>query len=75
MALAEITEGRKRVHGGHNPTANISVDLIKSAGATLIDTILEELPEGRARSVALTQIETGVMWAVKAVFEDRDHGG
>ena len=49
-----------------NPSGSDVVTGIKSRIEELMDYIVENVPEGRCRSVALTNIEQGSMWAVKA---------
>lgn len=67
-----MTLGEYRVGITFNPSGNELVDKIKRAAADLIDLInleTEERPDpeiGRLRSLALTHIEDGAMWAVKA---------
>ena len=48
-----------------NPGSNPDIYNIKTA-ANALAAIIEELPPGRRRSVALTHLETASMWAVKA---------
>ena len=48
-----------------NPSGNEAVDAIKAKVIELEQLILA-LPAGRRRSVALTNLETTSMWAVKA---------
>lgn len=48
-----------------NPSGSPEVASIKAKVRELEDLIVA-LPEGRRRSVALTQLETAAMWAVKA---------
>jgi hypothetical protein len=50
---------------GFNPSNDPMIDRIKAASLELA-TVIEELPAGRRRSVALTNLETASMWAVKA---------
>ena len=53
-----------------NPSGNEAVDAIKAKVIELEQLILS-LPAGRRRSVALTNLETTAMWAVKcAVLGD-----
>jgi hypothetical protein len=68
-----MTLGEYRVGIDFNPGGNEAVDRIKRAAADLIDLIadldgsLSETPEkGRLKSLAMTHIEDGAMWAVKA---------
>lgn len=49
-----------------NPSGNPAIHAIKTKANELAAEI-EKLPPGRRRSVALTQLETASMWAVKAV--------
>lgn len=49
-----------------NPSNNTIIHEIKIA-ANAMAAIIEALPSGRRRSVALTHLETASMWAVKAV--------
>ena len=48
-----------------NPSGKNNVNEIKALGAGLI-ACLNKLPESREVSIAKTQVETAVMWAVKA---------
>ncbi|KJZ31644.1 hypothetical protein TW83_07730 [Paracoccus sp. S4493] len=48
-----------------NPSGNPDIAEIKEATNALA-AIIERLPAGRRRSVALTNLETASMWAVKA---------
>ena len=48
-----------------NPSGNESITEIKEASNALA-AVIEKLPSGRRRSVALTNLETASMWAVKA---------
>lgn len=50
---------------GFNPSGNPNIAEIKQAALALEAAILR-LPATRRRSVALTQLETAAMWAVKA---------
>lgn len=50
-----------------NPSGNLKVDTVKNAYADLGQWILDNVEPGRRRSVALTQLETSAMWAVKAI--------
>lgn len=61
---------KEAVRASFNPSALSAVDRIKLLGAALI-TECEQVRDSntdaaRAASVAITQIETAVMWAVKA---------
>lgn len=66
------TEGQYRVGATFNPSASGAVDLIKMRAAELID-FLQPIakdpahPGGRCASIAMTEIESAAMWAVKAV--------
>lgn len=48
-----------------NPSGNPAVSEIKEA-ANALAAVIEKLPPSRRRSVALTNLETASMWAVKA---------
>lgn len=48
-----------------NPSGNPRITEIKEA-ALALEAAIMELPATRRRSVALTQLETATMWAVKA---------
>lgn len=48
-----------------NPSGNEAITEIKQASNALAE-IIEKLPAGRRRAVALTNLETASMWAVKA---------
>jgi len=48
-----------------NPSGDPMITRIKEA-SNQTASIIEELPAGRRRSVALTNLETASMWAVKA---------
>lgn len=73
-AAREQTFGEKAVGLSFNPSGNNEVDSIKRKFAAIID----ELHEIRQRenvggevkrmlSIAITEVQTGQMWAVKAV--------
>lgn len=67
-----LSEGEYRVGKSFNPSANPTVDTIKARAAALID-LLEGIasdrghPGARCAAVAMTEIESAAMWAVKAV--------
>lgn len=48
-----------------NPSGNEAVAAIKAKANELAE-LVEALPPGRRRSIALTQLEQASMWAVKA---------
>jgi hypothetical protein len=52
-----------------NPSKDVRVDEIKRRTEELIQYIVENVPDGRRRSLALTDYEQAAMWAVKACFE------
>lgn len=67
-----MTEGEYRVGVSFNPSANPAVDDIKKQAAALIDTLApiaadRDHPGARCASIAMTEIESAAMWAVKAV--------
>ena len=64
------TLGEKRVCHTFNPSGNTHVDFIKSAAAHLIN-FVNDIPNtndqtARWKATAMTEIETGAMYAVKA---------
>lgn len=61
------TTGSSLVREDFNPSGDLYVKRIKSLAAELID-LCEELKgrNGRAASIAVTNIEQGARWAVKA---------
>lgn len=71
----EQTLGQRRVKAEFNPAKNELVDQIKNKAAELID-LIETVDAGQERSneqrrvmaLAQTNIETGCMYAVKALF-------
>lgn len=67
-----MTEGEYRVGKSFNPSDNPDVDAIKAKAADLIDMLApiaadRDHPGARCASVAMTEIESAAMWAVKAV--------
>lgn len=71
----ELTYGQKRVGITFNPDQNEDVAFIKQLAAELIDHIkglqnaTTDNEQKRAYATAVTNIQTGQMWAVKGVFE------
>lgn len=68
----DLTEGGYRVGVTFNPSNNEAVDHIKAAAANLIDYLApiannRDHPGARCASIAMTEIESAAMWAVKAV--------
>lgn len=66
-----MTKGEYRVGVSFNPSTDNMVDRIKRSAADLIDLIdLVEVGDiaerGRLKALALTAVEDGAMWAVKA---------
>lgn len=68
----EKTIGETRVRTAFNPSANGDVDQIKQKAAELIN-LINNLPSppnpseaGRLKALAMTAIEEGAMWGVKA---------
>jgi len=49
-----------------NPSNNQVVAGLKDAAVHMEEYILDNIPEGRRRAVALTKLEEFTMWAVKA---------
>lgn len=65
------TEGEYRVGITFNPSNNPAVDRIKAQAAAMIDELHPLVKEGgavaRCASIAMTEIESAAMWAVKAI--------
>lgn len=55
-----------------NPSNNDMVDAIKGR-ANELGAVISQLPPSRRRSIALTNLETASMFAVKAVFYGDDN--
>lgn len=72
-AILENSFGGKAVGLKFNPSADPSVEEIKLQAADLINTLhtlrlsTEDGEKKRMYSVAITEVQTGQMWAVKAV--------
>jgi len=49
-----------------NPSANPGIDAIKKAGVEMEAVIRENSPVGRRQSLALSHLETALMFAVKS---------
>ncbi len=70
--MAAQSEGEYRVGLDFNPSGSEEVIAIKRAAAGFID-LLEPIandrnhPGARCASIAMTEIESAAMWAVKAV--------
>jgi hypothetical protein len=67
-----MTEGEYRVGKSFNPSSNPAVDHIKALAAEMIDVLHpmssdRDHPGSRCASIAMTEIESAAMWAVKAV--------
>lgn len=67
-----LSEGNYRVGRSFNPSGSEEVDAIKRAAAELIDMLTpissdRGHPGARCASIAMTEIESAAMWAVKAV--------
>lgn len=72
MMEPKLTEGQWRVGVDFNPSGDNRVNAIKSQFAALIDdlnTIASDRdhPGARCASIAMTELESAAMWAVKAV--------
>lgn len=68
MLTPEEIANRFGYHKGTEVTAP-QHQTVRQAYAGLALVLSELLPEGRAKSVALTQLEDSAMWANKAVAE------
>lgn len=67
-----LTEGQYRVGVSFNPSQSAEVDDIKRRVAELIDTLNgiasnREHPGARCAAIAMTELESAAMWAVKAI--------
>lgn len=58
--------GEHLVGVSFNPSARADVDEIKKKAAELIDLIFQKCGDRRNEALAITAIEEGAMWAVKA---------
>lgn len=72
MSKENPTEGEYRVGISFNPSANPAVDEVKQKAAELIDLLApiasnRDHPGARCASIAMTEIESAAMWAVKAI--------
>lgn len=56
--------------GSFNSEGRGDVDEIKELSSKLIDLIDQACPDGRRKSIALTNIETAQMFAVKSLFSE-----
>lgn len=70
-----MTKGEYRVGITFNPSNNDQVARIKRAAADLID-LIQEIPMRdaeieRLRALAVTDVESAAMWAVKAATKPR----
>ena len=52
----------------HKPSASgiEKIATLREAYSHLLDTILDNCPSSRERAVAITELETSAMWAVKS---------
>ena len=68
----QLTLGQRRVRVSFNPSANSVVDNIKTDAAAMIDNInqiSQASTDGEVKrlcALAMTEIESAAMWAVKA---------
>lgn len=71
--MSELTFGQKAVGLKFNPSGDVPTEQIKERAAALIDTLndyrnaTEDGEVKRMLSVAITEVQTGQMWGVKAV--------
>lgn len=71
-----LTEGQYRVGISFNPGGNERVTQIKERAASFIDYLAEiaadrDHPGARCAAIAMTEIESAAMWAVKSVTKPR----
>lgn len=74
-----MTKGEMRVGISFNPSKDANVDAVKRSAADLID-LIDNLPksekldvaseQGRLKSIAMHDVETAAMYAVKAATKD-----
>lgn len=62
-----MTKG-EQIIGTFNPSSEQDVDLIKQKAIELVNLIEEKGKDPRRKAAAITQIEFGVMMAVKSLF-------
>ena len=62
-----LSEGEYSVATPFNPGAHPEVDEVKKMAAAMIDYIWLHGKDGRCSAVALHEIESGAMWAVKSI--------
>jgi hypothetical protein len=70
--MEQLTEGEYRVGKTFNPSGHPAVNEIKAKAAELIDLLNlvasdRQHPGARCAAIAMTEIESAAMWAVKAV--------
>ena len=59
----------KKTFAYHKPSAAglATITEVREAYSSLLDLIEEACPPSRERSVAITELETSAMWAIKSV--------
>lgn len=60
----------EKVIGSFNPSDSDVVTNIKTSAKALIEDIDQACPDGRRKTVAITQVEQAAMMAVKSLFAD-----
>lgn len=70
--MPKLSEGQHRVGVSFNPSKDPKVDDIKGRVSQLIDDLGEiasnrDHPGARCASIAMTELESAAMWAVKAI--------
>ena len=58
----------QEIIGKFNASEKSEVDLIKEKAIELIDWIEEYGKDPRRKATAITNVEQGVMWAIKSLF-------
>ena len=58
----------QEIIGKFNASEKSEVDLIKEKAIELVDSIEEYGKDPRRKATAITNIEQGVMWAIKSLF-------
>lgn len=67
LKILIMTKGEEII-GSFNPSGEAPVDEIKSKAIELVNAIEELGKDPRRKAAAITQIELGVMMAVKSLF-------
>lgn len=55
--------------------AGKKMDAVRAAYHGVIEAIFETMPNSRERAKTLTELETSLMWAIKAIVLEDNEGG